>query len=85
MKLANIMLHTAKGTSENIELTDEFKNARAKLVGRIREKAKQGKVCIVVNSTDIEGKNFNLKGFLGVEGFTLIDRPQKRVIILWNC
>lgn len=85
MKLANIMYRTAIGKSEDLILTKEFKIARARLLAKIKDRAREGSVTIIVKANELEGKGFNLRGFLGVEGFTMIDRPQKRVLILWNC
>lgn len=84
MKIANMFFKIAKGI-EDVKPTEEHEVARTLLLDKIRAKSLEGKTDLLVYCTDIEGKNYNLRAFLTAEGFTLIDRPGKKVYILWNC
>lgn len=84
MKVANIFFKIAKGIVDK-EPTKEHTLARCALLGKIQARATKGHMDLMVYNKDLEGKNYNLRGYLTAEGFTLINRPNKMVYILWNC
>lgn len=86
MQLAKHLLMVSKELPIPIKTTDSAGWKEWTTLCRfLRDKAAQGSTSAVVNSTAIEGKGFNLRQRLGLEGFSIIPLPNKRYFILWNC
>lgn len=84
MRLAERFLQMSK-EKEHVVPTEDELYAREVLLEKIETLALKGEVAGLFLTKDVEGKGYNIRAYLTREGFTLIDMPQKRVYILWNC